>query len=216
MYDPQGQPTRDEDGYVTARYTYDSRGYRIATAYFDENNHPTLHTDGYTKFLTQYNDKGQGVERAYVGLDGASVLHKDGNAKVRLTYNERGKVEQRTYFDPQDRLVQLVYGYAMRRYTYDDLGRETTPMFFDVHGVPVHTRVVVEKVKPDRTGEQRGLHVGDILVSYDGEDIRDARTFRELELMKGERQRELRLLRQDQEVRLTAASRPPDRTHPGG
>ena len=27
--------------------------------------------------------------------------------------------------------------------------------------------------------------------------------FRELELMKGERQRELRLLRQDQEVRLT-------------
>ena len=106
MYDPQGQPTRDEDGYVTARFTYDSRGYRIETAYFDENNHPTLHTDGYTKFLTQYNDKGQLVEQAYVGLDGAYVLHKEGHAKVRLTYNERGKVAQRTYFDPQDRLVQ--------------------------------------------------------------------------------------------------------------
>ena len=122
---------------------------------------------------------------------------------MRWTYNARGKVAQLAYFDPQDRLVQLVYGYATIRYTYDDLGRETTPMFFDVHGDPVHTRVVLEKVEPDRTGAQRGLHVGDILVSYDGEEIRDVRTFRELELMKGERQRELRLLRQDQEVRLT-------------
>ena len=204
LYDPQGQPTRHEDGYVTARFVYDSRGYRTETAYFDEHNHPTLHTDGYTKVLAQYNDKGQLVEQAYVGLDGAYVLHKEGYAKVRWTYNERGKVAQREYFDTQDRLVQLVYGYATRRYTYDDLGRETTPMFFDVHGEPVHTRVVVEKVEPDRTGEQRGLQVGDILVSYDGEDIRDARTFfNELELMKGERQRELRLLRQDQEVCLT-------------
>ena len=28
LYDPQGQPTRDEDGYVTARFTYDPRGYQ--------------------------------------------------------------------------------------------------------------------------------------------------------------------------------------------
>src|SRR5262249_3835258 len=88
------------------------------------------------------------------------------------------------------------------------LGRETAPMFFDVHGVPVHTRVVLKKVEPDHTGTHRGLQVGDILVSYDGEEIRDVRTFFELELMKSERQRELRLLRQDQEVRLTV---PPGR-----
>ena len=103
---------------------------------------------------------------------------------------------------------RLVYGYATKRYTYDDLGRETTPMFFDVHGAPVHTRVVLEKLEPDSNGQQRGLQVGDILVSYDGEDIRDTRTFRELELVKGERQRELRILRQDQEVSLTV---PPGR-----
>jgi S1-C subfamily serine protease len=101
--------------------------------------------------------------------------------------------------------VPLAYGYATKRHTYDDLGRETTPLFFDEHGVPVHTRVVVEKVKPDSAGQKRGLHVGDVLVSYDGEAIRDTRTFRELELEKGERQRELRLLRQGQEVRLTVS-----------
>jgi eukaryotic-like serine/threonine-protein kinase len=202
-YDPQGHPTRDEDGYVTARFDYDSRGYRTATAYFDENNHPTLHKDGYTKILTNYNDKGQSVERIFVGLDGAYVPYKEnGCAKVRRTYNERGQVAQRMCFDPDERLAQTVSGYATHRYTYDGLGRETMWTFFDVHGAPVHTRVVIEKVEPDRTGEQNGLRVGDILVSYDGDDIRDTRTFRELELMKGERQRELRILRQDYELRI--------------
>ena len=136
------------------------------------------------------------------------MLHKEGYAKARWTYNARGKVARKEFFDAQDRLVPLVYGYAIRRYTYDNLGRETLRTFFDVHGDPVHTRVVLEEVEPDRTGAQRGLHVGDILVSYDGEDLRDARTFFELERMKGERQRELRLLRQGQDMHLTV---PPGR-----
>lgn len=204
-YDPQGQPTRGEDGYVTARFAYDARGYKTETAYFDEHNQPTLHTDGYTKVLAQYNDKGQRVEQALIGFDGAFVLDKEeGYARVRWTYNARGKVAQKEHFDLQDRPVQIVYGYATVHYTYDDLGRETPRTFFDVHGTPVHTRVVVKKAEPDRTGAQRGLQVGDMLVSYDGEDIPDARIFfNELELTKGERQRELRLLRQGQEVRLT-------------
>lgn len=103
---------------------------------------------------------------------------------------------------PDERLVQTVYGFATVRYTYDDLGREIRWTFFDVYGEPVHTRVVVQKVEADRAGEQNGLRVGDILVSYDGEDIRDTRTFRELELMPGERPQELRILRQDYELRL--------------
>jgi hypothetical protein len=59
-------------------------------------------------------------------------------------------------------------------------------------------------VEANRTGAQQGLQVGDILVSYDGAEIHDARTFfHELELIHGERQRELCLLRQDQEICLT-------------
>jgi hypothetical protein len=154
-------------------------------------------------YLENYNDKGQLVELVFVGLDGAYVLDKKtGVAKVRFTYNERGQIAQRMYFDLDGRLVQNVYGYAGMRYTYDDLGRETMWTFFDVPGEPVHTRVVLEEVEADRTGEQNGLRVGDILISYDGDDIRDTRTFRELELTKGERQRELRILRQDYELRI--------------
>src|SRR5262249_38818935 len=150
-YNPQGQPIRDEDGYAIARFDYEERGYRTTTAYFDENNHPTLHKAGYTKVLKKYNEKGQFTEQVYVGLDGAYVLDKeDGFAKVRLTYNERGQVAQRMYYDPDERLAQTIYGYATIRYTYDDLGRETMWTFFDVHGDPVHTRVVVQKVEADR------------------------------------------------------------------
>lgn len=59
-------------------------------------------------------------------------------------------------------------------------------------------------MQANRIGAQRGLQVGDILLRYDGKDIRDFRTFfHELELMHGERQRELCLLRQDQEICLT-------------
>jgi hypothetical protein len=200
--DTEGQPTLGEDGYATARHAYDPQGNRIETAYFDEHNRPTLHTDGNAKILKQYSDTGQLVESAYVGLDSASVLHKKGHAKVRRTYNARGKVAQVAYFDPEDRLVRLIHGYAIVRFTYDDLGRETMRTFFDLHGVPVHTRVVVKKMKPNRTAQERGLQVGDILVSYDGEEIRDVHMFIELELVKGERHRELRILRQDREVLL--------------
>ncbi len=118
-------------------------------------------------------------------------------------YNARGQVARKEFFDTQDRLVQIVYGYATQHYTYDNLGRETTPLFFDVHGAPVHTRVAVKEVEPDTAGERYGLQVGDILLSYDGEEVPDIRTFfNELELTKGERQRELRLQRQGQEIRL--------------
>ena len=217
LYDPQGHPTYHEDGYVTIRYTYDARGYRIATACFDEQNRPTLHTDGYTKVLAQYNDKGQLVELALVGLDGAPVLHKEGYAKRRQTYNERGKVAQVEYFDLQDRPVLLVYGYATQRYIYDDLGREQTSLFFDMHGEPVHTRVEVKKVQANRTAAQHGLQVGDILVRYDGAEIRDTRTFsNELELMHGERQREICPPASGPGDMPYAAPWPPDRPHPGG
>jgi YD repeat-containing protein len=206
-YDPQGQLTRHEDGFVTQRFAYDPRGNRIETAFFDENNHPTLHKDGYTKVLSKYNDKGQRVERAFVGLDGAYVLDKKtGSAKERLSYNERGQVAERMYFDPDERLVQTVDGYATMRYTYDDLGRETRRAFFDVNGVPVYTRVTIRKFEPGSNGQQRGLEVGDVFLSYDGEDVSNEHAFKELELVRGERRRDLRILRQGQVMSLTVDS----------
>ena len=193
---------RHDDGYVKMTFAYDDRGYRIETAYFEEHGQPTLHTDGYAVQRVKYNERGQLVETAHVGLDGSPVLRKQGYAKLRRTYNARGKVAQFAYFDTDDRLVQTVDGYATIKITYDDLGRETQREFLDVNGVPVHTRVAIQKFEPGSNGQRLGLEVGDLFLSYDGEDIGNTHVFNELELVRGERRRELRIQRQGREVTL--------------
>ena len=114
-------------------------------------------------------------------------------AKVRRTYDAHGKVAQIAYFGPDDRAVQTVYGYATIKVMYDDLGRETTRKFFDVKGVPVHTQVAIWEFEPSSNGPRLGLLEGDLLLNYDGEDIANTHLFTELELVKGERRRELRI-----------------------
>ena len=67
--------------------------------------------------------------------------YEDGFAKVRWTYNARGQVEQQTYVDAQDRLVQSTTDtrpHATATTPWDGKPRR---LFFDVHGVPVQTRV---------------------------------------------------------------------------
>jgi YD repeat-containing protein len=137
------------------------------------------------------------LEHTYYGLDGSPVLlTQHGYAKVRWNYDARGKVAQIAYFDALDQLVQTVDGYALIRLTYDDLGRETRREFFDVNGAPVHTRVTIRKFEPGSNGQRPGLEVGDLLLNYNGEDISNEYVFSELELVRGERRRELRIQRQ--------------------
>ena len=162
LFDPEGKPARDDDGYVKLKYAYDDRGYRIEKAYYDEHDQLTFHTDGYAKERSKYNDRGQLLEIAFVDPDGAFVLHKKlGYAKARWTYNERGKVESLTRFDSQDQLMQTINGYAVSRYVYDDYGRETQRVFLDLNGAPVHTRVTIQDVEPDRNSQRLGFRVGD-------------------------------------------------------
>jgi hypothetical protein len=166
-----------------------------------------LHSDGNTARLSKYNESGQLLEHAYYGLDGSPVLLKEhGFAKLRRTYDARGKVTQVAYFDPDDRLVQTVYGFAIIKFVYDNLGRETRREFLDVDGVLVHTQVAIWKFEPSSNGQRLGLHVGDVLLNYDGEDIGNTHIFREMEVVRGERSRELRIQRQGKVVSLTVPS----------
>ena len=98
--------------------------------------------------------------------------------------------------------MQTINGYAVSRYIYDDYGRETQRVFLDLNGAPVHTRVAIQDVEPDRNSQRFGLQVGDLIIGYDGEDVRNTHVFDELELVKGERPRELRILRQGKFVSI--------------
>jgi hypothetical protein len=194
---------RHDNGYFKATFAYNDRGYRIEQAYLDEHGKPTLHMDGNAKRRSKYNESGQLLEHTYYGLDGSPVLRtKHGFAKKKWTYDARGQVVQTAFFDPDDRLVQTDDGFAMIRAAYDDFGRETTREFLDVNGAPVQTRVAIQKFEPGSNGQRLGLHVGDLLLRYAGEDVANTHVFRELELVRGERQRELRIQREGQEVTL--------------
>jgi hypothetical protein len=207
FFGPQGNPVRVDNGYVKTTFAYDYRGYRIEQAHFDEHGQPALHTDGNAMRRSKYNERGQLLEHTYYGLDGSPVLLRErGYAKKRWTYDAHGKVTQVAYFDPDDRLVQTVYGFAIIKFVYDNLGRETTREFLNVNGAPVYTRCAIWEFKPGSNGQRLGLEVGDLLLGYDGEDIGNTHIFSEMELVRGERRRELRIQRQDKLVSLTVPS----------
>ena len=86
-------------------------------------------------------------------------------------------------------------GYATSRVSYDDLGRKTKLEYLDTNGTPVLTRVMIDKVEPDSKSQRIGLQVGDLILSYDGEEVANIHVFNELELVKGERPRELTIQR---------------------
>jgi hypothetical protein len=144
----------------------------------------------------KYNDKGVWIEWVCVGLDGSPAVHKRyGSAKVRRTFDARGDVSRRDYFDASDRLARNAYGYATVRYLYDEVGRENKREFLDTNGAPVATHVGVDKVESGSKSERSGLRVGDLILAYDGQEVADVRVFDELELMRGERPRQLTVQR---------------------
>jgi C-terminal processing protease CtpA/Prc len=57
------------------------------------------------------------------------------------------------------------------------------------------TRVTIEKVEPGAKSERVGLQVGDVIIAHNGEEVADNQRFYELELIRGERARQLTIER---------------------
>ena len=200
--DTGGKPVRDEDGYAKTRFTYDTRGYRVETSYYDENDRPVSNESGCIKIRNKTNDIGQLTQVACLGRDGNLVASKYGMAIFRQTFGAGGKLAQVDYHDANDAPVQASYGYARIRYSYDQFGREIRREFFDVNGQPVLTHVTIEKAEPDGKGQRVGLRAWDMITAYEGQEVPDGRRWYELELMLGERPRQLSIVRAGKNVTL--------------
>jgi S1-C subfamily serine protease len=59
----------------------------------------------------------------------------------------------------------------------------------------VVTRVTIENVESDSKSQRAGLQAGDVIIAYDGQEVADNRRFYELELIAGERKRQLTIER---------------------
>jgi YD repeat-containing protein len=195
-FDTDGKRSRTDAGCAKREYAYDERGLQIESMCHDEHDRPTLNKDGCAAVRAKYNDKGVQIEWACFGLDGLPAAHKYGWAKLRRTFDAQGNVSRWDYFDVNDRLAPSIYGYATIRYFYDEMGRETKREFFDANGALVSTHVGIDKVEPDTKSERSGLRVGDLILAYDGQEVPDVRVFNELELMRGERPRQITVQRE--------------------
>lgn len=155
-----------------------------------------MHKVGNAGLRHKYNDLGREIATVYFGLDGSPVLLKQyGYATKRWTYGANGKAAQLAHYDANDRLVLNSYGYATVRYAYDALGRETNREFYDVNDALVSTRVTIFNMEPAGKAKRVGVQEGDVILGYDGEEVANTHAFSELELVKGERPRELTVQR---------------------
>jgi hypothetical protein len=194
--DEQGRLVRLKDGYARFRNKYDERSNLVEQTLFDENGRPALHKWGYAKQQWKRDKLGRITAEAYFGFDSARVVHRQyGYAEVRLAYDNYGNVREASYFDSNGRAGRGAYGYAKQKIVYDDLQREIARTYLDENDKPVSTQVAVIEVTPDSKAQRLGLQEGDIILTYDGEEVVNFRKFEDLETARSERQRELKILR---------------------
>jgi YD repeat-containing protein len=208
-FDEAGRPTVDKDGHARWTAQYDERGNRTEEAYFGLDGKPALHPDGYARWTAQYDDRGNRTEEAYFGLDGKPTRHKDGYARWTAQYDERGNRTEVAYFDEAGRPVRhSVQGFAKARFAYDDKDNMIDAAYFDVENSRLRTRVVIKSVESGSQGEQLGLKVGDILLTYAGREIANTPSFisGRRDERQGENPRELVILREGE--RLTFSIKP--------
>jgi len=196
FFDEQGRLVRLKDGYARFRNKYDERSNLVEQTFFDENGRPALHKWGYAKQQWKRDQLGRIIVEAYFGIDGSPVVHKKyGYAQMRLAYDNQGNVREASYFGSNGRAGRGAYGYTKRKLVYDDLQREIARTYLDENDKPVRTQVAVVEVTPDSKAQRLGLQEGDIILTYDGEEVVNVRKFQDLETARSERQRELRILR---------------------
>lgn len=196
FFDDRGRLARLKEGYARSRKKYDERSNLVEQTFFDEKGRPALNKWGYARQQWKRDQLGRIIVEAYFGIDGARVVHRNyGYAEVRLAYDNQGNVRESSYFDSNGRAGRGTYGYTKRKLVYDDLQREIARTYVDENDKPVRTQVVVIEVTPDTKAQRLGLQEGDIILTYDGEEVVNWRTFQDFETARSERQRELKILR---------------------
>jgi hypothetical protein len=185
------------DGYARAVYKYDTNGQTVATEYRDAADRLVRMRYGYAGQRFKYDNLGRLIETLRLDETGATkVLKPAGYAIERRTYNDRGLLAERAFFDENGRAMVSARGYARVTFTYDENGREIARKFRDLTGRDIAAGPMVFRVRPDSNAARLGFRENDLIVTYDGESTSNEDDFRNrLELVKGERPREIRVAR---------------------
>jgi hypothetical protein len=194
-----GHPADHRDGYHKVVTQFDGKGRPIEYSYFDRDGKPANHVGGYVReqrvwltgadgkpkdttdvvyfFMARYDATGNRIEEAYFGGDGHPVEHRNGYYKITMKY-KAGKLEtERAFWGAQGEPVAIHNGYHRQVLDYDTTGRCVGISFFNSKNQAMALRISVQAVVRGSLGEKAGLLRGDVLLSYDGQEITDPLRF---------------------------------------
>lgn len=201
-FDAEGRPTNHADGNAKMIWRYDGRDHEVEAAFYDTDGELVMSGYGYARRASQYDARGNMIEQSYFDQDNQPVNCNEKYAKITLHYDERGQEVENAYFGPDGRPTRQRRGYAKIQLEYDRLGNVTARHYFAPDGKPAQPSVVVKQVDGGSPAEAAGIELWDILVRYNGVELKDAIHFGELTGAGGTGQRKLVVRRGDEETTL--------------
>src|SRR5262249_8810104 len=186
------------------RCAYDERGLVARCLLLDEHRKPVMSSNGFSSYRVKWNAAGQRLELSYFDQQGtATVTRKPGSSVRRWTYDGGGRIVERADYDAKGKLMTNAFGYSVVAYKYDEYGRETGRALFDPFRRPLALKVAVDKVRRGSVSSDAGLDPGDVLLTVGGEAVETSYQFvSKLELFRGDRAREPRLIRNGRVISL--------------
>jgi YD repeat-containing protein len=143
----------------------------LEESYFLDKDKPALHRDGFHKATTRFDTNGRPVASAFFDREGKPTLIVEGYHKRTITYNDAERASQESYFGVDGKPVLCRRGYARLKRIFGVPGQLTDQEAFDLEGKPVRLELVIQAIFPNSQAERLGIQVGDVILSYGGQEI---------------------------------------------
>jgi hypothetical protein len=169
-----GKPCLRNDGNAGWIAAFDERGNRTSWTFIGIDGKPCLIAYGYAGWKSTFDAQGRETGQLTFGVDGKPCLSENGYAEVRSVYDPRGNEILRTFFGTDGKPCLNKNGFASCKLTFNERDFVTNRSYFDERGKPVvSVAVEIQEVVPKGKAGALGLHVGDIIVRYDGKHYTD-------------------------------------------
>jgi hypothetical protein len=233
-YDQHNQLAANSEGFAMVRYEYDESGNITAFRYYDANG-KLVNRRGIGAIIRKKYDSQKNVtEEAYFDANDRPVIsHEYGAAKGKVKYDQAGRMIDLAAFDPQNKPMEGLGGFARKHWIFDSTGKESETDYYDRFGVLILRQTAKNDYYPseasrvflrnlgksvsilvaelsgetDSTAKKVHIHVGDVLLSYDGVNYDGKSIASALEWIKGfevgpDRMRKLEILRDGKKLVL--------------
>jgi hypothetical protein len=150
-----GALTISSIGSSSTRFTYDGRGNRLSTAFYDLRGAPGRVDDFYSSIQYAYNASGSLERETYLNAPGRPVKSRAGFASASYAYDTSGNQVAVVYCDEIGHRTNGAEGYASIRRTFNERRLEVETAYFDSADRPVESREGFAAVRYEY--DQRGF-----------------------------------------------------------